>query len=150
MRQIDNMTPQEIDTLALKGMTAPRTASERAELYHTFDVENNTNTIESTPESEPPAPDKAQHSRGWLPGMSRDQMKAEIETAISERNQCREDFSHAARRLAHADKLAEALRELFKQCAMVHKYWGEGCNVEEADFAVAEGKAALAAYEGAQ
>ncbi len=29
MRQIDNMTPQELDTLALKGMTAPRTASER-------------------------------------------------------------------------------------------------------------------------
>ncbi len=29
MRQIDNMTPQELDVLALKGMTAPRTASER-------------------------------------------------------------------------------------------------------------------------
>ncbi len=29
MRFIDNMTPQEIETLALKGMTAPRTASER-------------------------------------------------------------------------------------------------------------------------
>ncbi len=30
MRYLDNMTPQEIDTLALKGMTAPRTAGERA------------------------------------------------------------------------------------------------------------------------
>ncbi len=29
MRQIDNMTPQEIEVLQLKGMTAPRTASER-------------------------------------------------------------------------------------------------------------------------
>ncbi len=28
MRQIDNMTPQELDTLTLKGMTAPRTAGE--------------------------------------------------------------------------------------------------------------------------
>ncbi len=34
MRYLDNMTPQEIETLALKGMTAPRTASERAQCDH--------------------------------------------------------------------------------------------------------------------
>ncbi len=50
----------------------------------------------------------------------------------------------------HADKLAEALRELFKQCAMVHKYWGENCNQAEADAAVTLANSALHAYEAAQ
>ncbi len=34
MRQIDNMTPQEIETLALKGMTAPRKRWERPANWH--------------------------------------------------------------------------------------------------------------------
>jgi hypothetical protein len=52
-----------------------------------------------------------------------------------------------AAKAAHADKLAEALRELFKQCAMVHKYWGEACNQAEADAAVTLANSALHAYE---
>jgi hypothetical protein len=48
---------------------------------------------------------------------------------------------------AHACKLAEALREIFRQCACVHKYWGEGCNQREADAAVTQASEALAAYE---
>ncbi len=116
MRQIDNMTPNELDTLALKGMTAPCTASER------------------------PAP--AQHSRGWLPGMSRDELKATCDRLISERDV----FSHAAQQLkqtkAHADKLAEACKSIAKL--------SEGWTSEQMNYAISKAQSALAAYEAAQ
>jgi hypothetical protein len=55
-----------------------------------------------------------------------------------------------ARKSAHADKLAEALRGLFTHCAMVHKYWGENCNQAEADAAIANATKAQHEYELAQ
>lgn len=30
-------------------------------------------------------------------------------------------------------QLVEVLQGLFEQCAMVHKYWGDGCNQKQAD-----------------
>ncbi len=55
MRQIDNMTPQELNELDVKGMTAPRTASEK-------NYKGPYRTLDGTP-SLPckPAPNKAQH-----------------------------------------------------------------------------------------
>jgi len=50
----------------------------------------------------------------------------------------------------HAEQLAEALKTLFRECAMVHKYWGDGCNQAQADAAVTKASEALAAWEGAQ
>jgi len=47
----------------------------------------------------------------------------------------------------HAAQLAEALRGLFENCAMVHKHWGEGSNAREADAAQVDASAALAAWD---
>lgn len=44
--------------------------------------------------------------------------------------------------------LVEALEQLFEQCAMVHKRWGEGCNQKESDAAIESARAALAAAKG--
>ena len=41
------------------------------------------------------------------------------------------------------EELAGALEGIFKQCAITHKHWGEGCNRKEADEAVAAGHKAL-------
>lgn len=40
-----------------------------------------------------------------------------------------------------------ALRELFEQCAMPHRFWGEESNQKEADAAIEAGRAVLAAYD---
>jgi hypothetical protein len=42
-------------------------------------------------------------------------------------------------RVASVEREAElvaALTELFKQCAMIHRHWGDGCNQQEATAAI--------------
>ena len=46
------------------------------------------------------------------------------------------------------DRLVEALRGLFDNCAMVHKRWGENSNSRAADEAIAKARALLASLEG--
>ena len=70
----------------------------------------------------------------------RDQYAAKLREVVAQRDQYK----------AHAERLAEALRELFRECAMVHKYWGENCNQAASDAAVTKACQALAAWEGAQ
>lgn len=50
--------------------------------------------------------------------------------------------------LAAAPALLAALESLFKHCAMVHKYWGEGDNTKASDAAQREGRAAIAQARG--
>jgi dsRNA-specific ribonuclease len=47
----------------------------------------------------------------------------------------------------HAAQMAEALRDLFENCVMVHKHWGDGSNAREADAAQVDAQAALAAWD---
>lgn len=42
-------------------------------------------------------------------------------------------------------RLRTAMADLFEQCAMPHKHWGDGCNSRQADAAIKEGQAALIA-----
>lgn len=49
---------------------------------------------------------------------------------------------------ATAPELLEALQRLFKQCAMVHKHWGDGSNQKESDSAIAAALAAIAKATG--
>jgi len=48
-----------------------------------------------------------------------------------------------ARLIAAAPDMLAALKELFRECAMVHKYWGENCNQSAADAAVTKANAAI-------
>ena len=45
----------------------------------------------------------------------------------------------------HAGELLEALKGLFRECAMVHKCWGDSDNTKEADAAIKSARAALTA-----
>ncbi len=143
MRQIDNMTPQELDTLALKGMTAPRTASER------------------------PAPNKAQHSpeidakRPWQNetitwksgGVTDEERIANLQFSL--RNEVNAHVKVIKQRdnlKAHADKLAEALRGIkavLNQPVQFSDGKGGSFSIIQGDCAVARKftEAALAAYE---
>jgi hypothetical protein len=49
-----------------------------------------------------------------------------------------------ARLIAAAPDLLASLEGLFEQCAMTHKYWGDGSNTKEADAAIAAARAAIA------
>ena len=53
-----------------------------------------------------------------------------------------------ARLIASAPELAEALRGLFKNCAMVHNSWGDGCNQKEADAFIIKARTLLARIDG--
>lgn len=53
-----------------------------------------------------------------------------------------------ARMVAAAPDLLEAMENLFKECAMIHKYGGEIYNQKEADAAIAAAKAAIAKAKG--
>ena len=44
----------------------------------------------------------------------------------------------------HAGELLEALKGLFRECAMVHKTWGDSCNRIEADAAIKRAESAIA------
>ena len=44
----------------------------------------------------------------------------------------------------HAGELLEALKGLVRECAMVHKTWGDSCNQLEADAAIKRAEAAIA------
>jgi len=52
-----------------------------------------------------------------------------------------------AQLIAAAPELLEAMKELFKQCAMIHKYGGEICNQKKADLAIKNAKKAIAEAE---
>lgn len=47
-----------------------------------------------------------------------------------------------------APEMYQALHDLFEQCAMTHKYWGENCNREQADDAIRRGQELLDQIEG--
>ena len=49
--------------------------------------------------------------------------------------------------LAAPDLLA-ALEGVFRECAMVHKSWGDGCNRREADEAINQARAVIAKTKG--
>ena len=53
-----------------------------------------------------------------------------------------------ARLIAAAPEMREALAGLFEHCAMVHKHWGDGSNVKEADQAIKTASALLARIDG--
>jgi hypothetical protein len=53
-----------------------------------------------------------------------------------------------ARVMAAAPELVDALRALFKHCALVHKHWGDGDNTQQADAAISTARALLARIEG--
>lgn len=53
-----------------------------------------------------------------------------------------------ARLIAAAPYMLEALKGLFEQCAMIHKYGGEIDNTREADFAITFARAVIRAAEG--
>jgi len=62
-----------------------------------------------------------------------------------------EDEANAnARLIAAAPEMREALAALFEHCAMVHKYWGDGCNQQQADAAIKQARALLARIDGAE
>lgn len=44
--------------------------------------------------------------------------------------------------------LLAALKDLYEQCVMTHKHWGEGSNATQADAAIKAGLAAIAKAEG--
>lgn len=52
-----------------------------------------------------------------------------------------------ARLIAAAPDLLAALKALYAECAMIHKYGGEGCNQKQADAAISAGLAAIAKAE---
>lgn len=62
---------------------------------------------------------------------------------IGKRESRRIRDEHNALYNSHAE-LAAALADLFEQCAMMHKYWGEGNNTVAADAAQDRARAALA------
>lgn len=52
------------------------------------------------------------------------------------------------RLISEAPAMAQALRDLFEHCAMIHKHWGDGCNLREANAAEARARAILARLDG--
>lgn len=48
-----------------------------------------------------------------------------------------------AKLIAAAPELLAALVALFENCSMIHKYWGENCNSEQAQAAMEAGRAAI-------
>jgi hypothetical protein len=58
-----------------------------------------------------------------------------------------ENHKANAHLIAAAPDLLEAMKELFKQCAMTHKHWGDGCNNREATAAIKAARAAIAKAE---
>ena len=53
-----------------------------------------------------------------------------------------------ARLIAAAPELLQAILDLFRECAIVHKYWGDGANTKEADAAIKRAKDAIAKATG--
>ena len=53
-----------------------------------------------------------------------------------------------ARLIAAAPEMLEALEGLFKECAMMHRYWGDGDNAKAADKAESFARAAIAKAKG--
>ena len=53
-----------------------------------------------------------------------------------------------ARLIAKAPELVKAIADLFEQCAMVHKHWGEGSNIKQANAAIERATALLAEIGG--
>jgi hypothetical protein len=48
-----------------------------------------------------------------------------------------------ARLIAAAPEMLAALEAIFRECALVHKYWGDGSNTREADAAIAAATGAI-------
>ena len=55
-----------------------------------------------------------------------------------------------ARLIAAAPELYDAIKRLFKHCAMVHTHWGDSSNKLEADAAISAALTAIAKAEGLQ
>ncbi len=165
MRQIDNMTPQELDTLALKGMTAPRTASERNKAKPKIVVRR-----DMTPDYEREAKrdadrNKAQHSP--LPwkvahGIISDHPEIAarggamcVADGLGNGPEAEANAALIVRAVNHADKLAERLRELSRLVHQNNALQHAGIEVSpeawgEMYQATSEAKAALSAYQAAQ
>ncbi len=120
MRAIDNMTPQEIETLDLKGMLADNKAKPVLSAM-----------LDASESFADPAPNKAQPQHSPLPWSAKD----------SEREMLRLN-NRLIKVEAHADKLAEALRD----CLELGVGDWDG---EEPSF-VKKSRETLAAYEAAQ
>ena len=79
------------------------------------------------------------------------QAQAPINEGIVAIEPCAECISNAVETLtAQRDAMAEALRGLFKECAMIHRYGGEIYNGKEADEAIKRAVSALALADGAR
>lgn len=53
-----------------------------------------------------------------------------------------------AQLIASAPELLSALEAVLKECALVHKHWGEGCNLQQAKAAEELARAAIAKARG--
>jgi hypothetical protein len=60
---------------------------------------------------------------------------------------CHDEQTIARLKKENAD-LLKALEDLFKQCTMVHRYWGECDNTKEADAAIKQGLALIDKAKG--
>ncbi len=156
MRQIDQMTPQELDTLALKGMTAPRTASERPAPNKAQPRKADAATHSPLPwkvMADPSYPEglhPLHHNRyiaTEVMGVEGDDFDGEGSLICALRDQEHQagDAALIVRAVNHADKLAEACR------AYVRARNDGGISMADystiADTAIRE---ALAAYEAAK
>jgi hypothetical protein len=66
--------------------------------------------------------------------------------SYAERHERRARIDKAVRDAA--PEMLEALKNLYKHCAMIHSQWGDGCNREEADAAILAGRAVIKRAEG--
>jgi hypothetical protein len=167
MRAIDNYTPEQIDMLKLKGMlsdtgtpTLHHENCEACERAAKEQLKGMTADHSPTCKGTPHYYDGAlgyEAMRCDVCGYELDlnaeaNAKATAER-LAQRDTAQPFFASAhqiaewKRKAAHAERLAEALTALFRECAMVHKYWGENCNQVAADAAVTKANSALHAWE---
>ena len=62
-------------------------------------------------------------------------------------NKCGWNIEIQSNPAAAAPELLEALKALFKECAMIHKYGGSDCNQKQSDAAIKDGQDAITKAE---